>query len=130
MPTRRTLLIAPLLAAAGAAHAHPAPARPAKVGELRLGAAPGTRLDTAAIAARLGSPTRALTGGPAPLAAALNAGHLEAAVLDHAILRRAQSLMAERLTILGPAPDGRTVVVRTILPADLRRALDAALRPA
>ena len=93
------------------------------VSEVRFGTrgADGVAL-ARAMQARLGVSVRAVRLDGAGLAAALNAGHLEFALLDGATTDAALASMGERLVA---RPDG--IVVRQVLPDVMRADLCAAL---
>ena len=99
----------------------PLPAAAMSVSEVRVGidAARAWRM-----AARLGVLVRGVQDG---MVAALNAGHLELALLTRAELAEARLLMGERLLELPGAVEGRTAVTRRVLPAGLRARLADAL---
>lgn len=124
MLLRRNLLVLPLVAALPAWAAGPGWG----VSELRVGASGG---GLPALARHcqscMGVPVAAVALQGAELAAALNAGHVEAALLDNATLARARALMGDRLIVLPGHLPGRVAVVRQALPAPLRAALGASL---
>ncbi|MGI4950327.1 MAG: hypothetical protein ACRYGM_00820 [Janthinobacterium lividum] len=91
------------------------------VPELRAGVAPDR---AARLARRLGVPVRSVQAG---LVAALNAGHLEVALLDDAELAAARLCMRERLLVLPGRIAGRVPVTRRVLPPGLRQDMAAAL---
>lgn len=112
---RRTLFALPLLLAS-----LPAAARPA-VSEIRVGA---TEARARRMQARLGIPVRAVRSG---LVEALNAGHLELALLTPPELAEARHRMGTRLLALPGTVDGRIPVTRRVLPPPLREHLANAL---
>ncbi len=116
MIQRRWLLMVPLAAMVqGKARA----ATPS-VSEVRVAG-----MDRLRLASRIGIPVvENRLQGPA-LAAALNAGHIEAALLDAPTLALARHLMRERLWVgpIGP----RTAVIRHALPGTLHQSLRTAI---
>jgi hypothetical protein len=117
---RRFLLTLPLLAALPLSM--PLPVRSSsRVSELRAGVGPE---QAARLGRRLGVPVRSVQAGRV---AALNAGHLEIALLDDDELAAARHCMRERLLVLPGRIAGQTPVTRAALPAGLRRELAAAL---
>jgi len=92
-----------------------------RVSELRAGVGPE---QAARLSRRLGVPVRSVR---ASRVAALNAGHLEIALLDDGELAAARHYMRERLLVLPGLIAGRTPVTRAVLPPGLRRELAAAL---
>jgi hypothetical protein len=119
MTTRRPLLAMPLLLFARPLLAA-VPSWRRDVSEVRVAG-----VDASAMAMRLGVPVRTVSAG---IAEALNAGHLEAALLDPATARQAARLMGSRLCV--EASGSQVMAIRRALPdglrADLRRALVAA----
>ena len=126
MPTRRTLLLSlPLLSLPSALRAAPAWRR--DVSELRFGASGS---DVAALSGslhhRLGVAVRPVHAQGGALARELDRGHVEFALVDRATLSAARARMHRRL-VVGPArPDGRTLVMRSVLPPAMRHDLAAA----
>ena len=115
---RRPLLTLPLLAAR--ARAAPARAAPHRLeGGVGAGPARARRMQ-----ARLGIPVRAM---PQDRVAALDAGHLELALLNGAELAEAKRRMGPRLVVLPGHVEGRTPVTRRVLPAALRTRLAQAV---
>ena len=112
---RRTVFALPLLLAS-----FPATARPG-VSEIRVGA---TEARARRVGTRLGIPVRSVRSG---LVEALNAGHLELALLTAPELAEARHRMGSRLLVLSGTVDGRIPVTRQVLPPPLRDALAAAL---
>ena len=94
------------------------------VAEVRLGGDVGAA--AGALRARLGIAVVECGLHGAALAAALDRGHVEAAVLDGATLQLARRLMGERLIVAGQAGGG-TAVVRRVLGRGLGGQLAAAL---
>ena len=79
-----------------------------------------------AVAAVTGVPTRMVALRGLALVDALDAGHVEAAVLDRGTLRAAIGRMGQRLAILRVGQGG-AIVSRRVLPTALHRELAAAL---
>ena len=116
MTTRRPLLALPLLLAARPLLAA-TPAWRRDIAELRIAGA-----DPAAMTRHLNVPVRTVVAG---IPQALNAGHLEAALLDQATARHAVRLMGPRLHL---EPQGQNfIAIRQALPDALRTDLARAL---
>lgn len=116
MMTRRPLLALPLLLAARPLLAV-TPSWRRDIAELRIAGA-----NPVALQQQLGVPIRNVTQG---VPEALNAGHLEAALLDPDTAQQAARLMGPRLLL---QPQGAMIIaIREALPAGLRTDLWRAL---
>ena len=129
MLARRHLLLslAALPAAAHAARAARSASWRQDVGELRFGSSGNDAVLLArALQDRLGVTVRPVRAQGGSLARELDRGHIEFALLDRATLSNARSRMHRRL-VAGPiGADGRTLVMRSVLPAAMRADLAAA----
>lgn len=132
MLPRRTLVLAPLVAALAPlpalAHPRPRPAWAHDIRELRVAASgPGASALAATLARQWGVPVRPVQAQGSHLATLLDRGHVEFALLDPTTLRQARTRMQARLLDVAACNDGRTLVIREVLPPAMRADLAAAL---
>ena len=124
---RRTIFVLPLAAALPSWAS--ARAWRENVSELRVGVSGGEARTLAhAVQVHLGMRVLPARHQGVALVEALDAGHIEAALLDKDDLVRACAAMGERLVVLSRSSDDRTGVVRRILPAEMRTALAQAIQ--
>lgn len=132
MLTRRLVFAVPLLSVVvrQAAMAGPAGWK-RETGELRFAA---TGQDAGALArvlqARLGVPVRSVPLDGAALVSALDRGHVEFGLFDHAVLAAAKARMQDRLLTGEAEASARRVAVRAVLPAAMRADLARAVAEA